>query len=339
MVAPDVLSTGRRLLGRLFVLLAVLAVLGVPSRVPAQPADTEAGTPQPPPVAPVAQPPPPAAADDVTPQPALPPSEAEKARGLRVHKIEVAGNRRISKSDVLAYLQVRRGQPFSPEALTQDVRELWNSGFFADIEVDLKRTDDGVTLRFLVRERPNIATVEFSGNEEIDEEDLAEEIELKENTILSQPAVRRCIQKIRDMYAERGFFLAEVESEVIPQKNNEVRVVFNIEEHGEVSVRRITFIGNEHIPEEELRAVMFTGNAGFFAFGSGGPFRQDGFERDIAMISALYYDRGFLSVTINTPRIMLTPDRNGIEISVTIQEGPRFRIRQLRVFERGKDGQ
>jgi outer membrane protein insertion porin family len=83
---------------------------------------------------------------------------------------------------------------------------------------------------------------------------------------------------------------------------------------------------------------MFTGNAGFFAFGSGGPFRQDAFERDIAVVSALYYDRGFLSVSINTPRVMLTPDKSGIEVSVTIDEGPRYKIRQLRVYERGADG-
>src|SRR4030095_7404902 len=51
-----------------------------------------------------------------------------------------------------------------------------------------------------------------------------------------------------------------------------------------------------------------------------------------------YYDRGFLQVTISTPRIMLTPDRSGIEVSITIDEGPRFRIRQLRVYERGPDG-
>jgi outer membrane protein insertion porin family len=35
---------------------------------------------------------------------------------------------------------------------------------------------------------------------------------------------------------------------------------------------------------------------------------------------------------------MLTPDRNGIEVSLTIDEGPRYRIRQLRVYERGPDG-
>jgi outer membrane protein insertion porin family len=83
---------------------------------------------------------------------------------------------------------------------------------------------------------------------------------------------------------------------------------------------------------------MFTGNPGFFGFGSGGPFRQDAFERDMAVISALYYDRGYLQVSIHTPRVMLTPDRSGVELSITIEEGPRYKIRRFRVFERDDQG-
>lgn len=270
--------------------------------------------------------------------PKLPPGEADKARGIPIVRIDVTGNRRVTKTDILSYLRLRVGQPFVPDTLTQDVRELWNSGYFDDIEVDLERLDEGVVLRFLVRERPAIATVVFEGNSEIDTEDLQGAVEVKDGTILSQPSVRRSVQKIRDMYAEKGFFLADVKSEVLPQKNNEVVVRFTIAEQAQVSVRRITFIGNHTIGDAELREVMFTGNAGFFAFGSGGPFRQDAFERDIAVISALYYDRGYLSVAISTPRVMLTPDKSGIEVSITIDEGPRYRIRQLRVYERGPEG-
>ncbi|HYQ41934.1 MAG TPA: outer membrane protein assembly factor BamA [Polyangiaceae bacterium] len=268
----------------------------------------------------------------------LPAGEAELARGMPLQKIEVLGNRRVTAADVLTYVRERVGQPFKPETLTQDVRELWNSGFFDDIEVDLERHDEGVALRFVVRERPSISAITFEGNDEISKDDLNEGIEIKPATILSLPAVRRTVQKIRDMYAEKGYFLAEVQYEIVPQKNNEVSIKFKITEHGQVSVRRITFIGNQNVSSSELRSLMLTGNAGFFAFGSGGPFRQDAFERDIAVLSAMYYDRGFLSVTISTPRIMLTPDRNGIEVTITIDEGPRYKIRQLRVYERGAGG-
>jgi outer membrane protein insertion porin family len=277
--------------------------------------------------------------DAPPPAPIVPPSEAELAEGLPIQSIDVAGNRRVTADDVRTYLKQRVGAPFSAGVLTDDVRELYGSGFFDDIEVDLERRDDGVHLRFLVRERPSIAKLSFEGNNEIDADDLKEGIEIKEATVISQPAIRRSIQKIRDLYAEKGFFLAEVESSVLPlQAEGEVELKFTVTEHDQVSVRRITFIGNENISTEELKSLMFTGNAGFFAFGSGGPFRQDAFERDVAVISALYYDRGFLTVSIGTPRIMLTPDRSGIEVSITIDEGPRYRIRQLRVYERGPEG-
>lgn len=305
---------------KLFVLLAVFFALLLPSAARAQaPGDPGAGGPAP----------------NVAP---LPQSEGELARGLPILKIVVAGNRRITPEDVVTYLRERQGQEFSPEVLTQDVRELYGSGFFDDIEVDLERLQEGVILRFVVRERPSVSAVTFEGNSEIENDDLKEGVELKANTILSPPAIRRSIQKIRDMYAEKGFFLAEVESETVPQKNNEVEVKFQIREQGQVSVKRVTFIGNESISTDELRSLMFIGNPGIMAFGSGGPFRQDAFERDIAVISAMYYDRGFLAVSVATPRIMLTPDRSGIEITITIEEGPRYKIRQLRVYERGEGG-
>ncbi|NRA33148.1 MAG: outer membrane protein assembly factor BamA [Polyangiaceae bacterium] len=265
-------------------------------------------------------------------------NESELARGMTIIGIQVAGNRRVSEQDIEAYLKLGRGNAFTPEGLATDVHELWTSGLFDDIEVDLERQDDGVVLRFIVRERPNISKVEFEGNSEIETEDLLDALEVKDGTILSRPALQRATQKIRDLYAEQGYFLAEAESAVTPQKNNEVLVVFKITEHNQVSVKRVTFIGNQHLKDNELREVMFTGNAGFMAFGSGGPYRQDAFERDIAVISALYYDRGFLTVQVHTPRVMLTPDRNGIEISITIDEGPRYKIRKLRIYERGPDG-
>lgn len=305
---------------QLFVFLAALALLLSPLRAAAQtaPDDPTAG---------------------VSSAPPLPQGAAELARGLPILRIVVSGNRRITSEDVLTYLRERPGQEFVPEILTQDVRELYGSGFFDDIEVDLERLEEGVVLRFQVRERPSVSAVKFEGNTEIDDDDLTEAIELKASTILSPPAVRRSIQKIRDLYAEKGYFLAEVESETVPQRNNEVEVKFKVREQSQVSVKRVTFIGNESISTDELRSLMFIGNPGLMSFGSGGPFRQDAFERDVAVISAMYYDRGFLAVAINTPRVMLTPDRTGIEIAITIEEGPRFKIRQLRVYERGEGGQ
>jgi outer membrane protein insertion porin family len=354
--ACGVRSWGRRLVLAGLILLAAIAAV--------RPALAQAPVPGTPPAAGSAAPGAPPSAGSATPDgppatgtaatgaaglgpsaedaaPALAPTEAEKARGLSIVKVTLAGNRRIATEDISSYLQnLRTGKAFSPEGAAKDLRELWDSGYFEDVEVDLTRRDDGVSLRILVRERPNIKAIEFTGNKKIEKDDLTEalSVELKSGSILSYAAIRRGVQKLRDKYAEDGYFLAEVSYEVVPQKDNQVVIKFTITEHEQVSVRRITFVGNVHVSDQELREVMLTGQRSFFDFGTGGPFRQDAFERDVLVINALYYDKGYLSVQVATPRVMLTPDRSGIEITLAITEGPRYRIRQLRIYERDDDG-
>jgi outer membrane protein insertion porin family len=285
-----------------------------------------------------------APAADAAPEvvtPTLPPSEGEQVRGQTVVKVDIVGNKRIAEEELIAYLKTARaGQKFTPEGLAKDVHELYDSGFFDDVEVDLQRVDQGVKLRIVVTERPSIREIEFSGNTALEKEELTEalSVEVKVGSTLSHPAIRRGIQKLRDKYAEKGYFLAEVSYEVTPLKNNEVMIKLTIREHEPVTVRRVTFIGNHSIPEDELREIMLTGQASLLEFGAGGAFRQDAFERDVLVINALYYDRGFLSVQVSTPRVMLTPDRSGIEITISIAEGPRYKIRSLRVYERDADG-
>ncbi|MBL9021842.1 MAG: outer membrane protein assembly factor BamA, partial [Myxococcales bacterium] len=269
------------------------------------------------------------------------PTEADLARGLVIDKVTIAGNERMPAEDIQEMLKnMRVGQTFTPEGLSEDVKELWRSLYFEDIQVDLTRKDAGVQLRILVRERPTIKEITFTGQSALDEDDLKEalSVEVKVGSVLSHSALRRGVQKLRDKYAEEGFFLAEVEYEIKPQKENEVKVEFKVIEHEQVTIRRITFVGNHSIPDDELRDLMITGQTSFFDFGTGASFRADAFERDVLVINAIYYDRGFLNVQVATPRVMITPDRTGIEITISINEGPRFKIRSLAVFERDADG-
>lgn len=273
--------------------------------------------------------------------PDLPPTAAELARGKRIVDVKLVGNERISKEEIRETLQwLKPGKKFNPRGMTRDVRELWELQYFDDIEVDLTQNEAEVRLRILVRERPSVKDYSFSGNAIVDDDDLAEIVakELKIGSIVNQPALRRAVQKIRDKYAEDGYFLAEARYEVVPKKDNQVLVKFSVKEHEKVTVRRVTFIGNDTLDDDELRDLMLTGNLSFFSFGSGGPFRQDAFERDILLLSTHYADKGFLSVQVAAPRVMLTPDRSGIDIVITIDEGPRYRIRKLQILEVDEDG-
>ena len=270
----------------------------------------------------------------------IPQTEAEKAEGQPILRIDISGNRRVAKDDIVSYLREKPGNGFKIDNLASDVRELWDSGFFDDVEVDLTRE----------RSRrhpalPRARAAEHQGDrvrrQQRDRERQAprRRIEVKANTILSVPAVRRSVQKISDKYAEKGYFLAEVDEHgrAAARQRGDRQVQDHRARAGHrpphhvhrqpQRPRRRAARGHEDRPGLEL-----------LRFGSGGPYRQDAFERDVLVISALYYDQGYLNVQIGTPRVMLTPDREGIEITLIIHEGPRFKIRQLRVYERDADG-
>src|SRR5690606_16504671 len=114
-----------------------------PSAEPAPAAPPAEGAEAPPTLQSPAAPPAETPEEAPPPRVEIPPTEAERARGLPIVRITVAGNRRVTEDDIRSYLKLRPGQPFSPEALTDDVRELYASGFFDDIEVDLTRVDEG----------------------------------------------------------------------------------------------------------------------------------------------------------------------------------------------------
>ena len=64
-------------------------------------------------------------------------------------------------------------------------------------------------------------------------------VEVKPFSILDLTAVRRNASKLQEKYVEKGYYLAEVDSEVVPLDNNEVRVVFQVNEHAKVQVRKV----------------------------------------------------------------------------------------------------
>ena len=261
--------------------------------------------------------------------------------GARIRRVRVLGNRRVSDDDVLASVRQRAGRVCTDRGVADDAHALWELGFFDDIQVEAEETEgDRIDVIFRVRERPSISDVRYEGNSHVGNSDVDEVMTLREGTILSRPEIQAQVTRLRDLYAEKGYFLARIEPRIERLENNEVAVVFVIQEGLEVTVRRVRFVGNRHITSSELRSIMQTGETGIFSFLSNNDtFDEDHFEEDQTRLQAFYYDRGYLMMRTGTPRIELTPDRHYIDITIPVAEGPRFRVGRLRVLEEDEDGE
>ena len=260
--------------------------------------------------------------------------------GKRIESIEVKGHGRVSADDIRATIRLRTGLPCTDGEVTRDAQSIWDLGYFSDVRVDAELAGrKAVKLIFTVIERPAIGAIAFDGNDEIEASDLQEKVTLREGAVLSEPAVKRQLEKIREYYAEKGFFLAEVGYELDPLPNDEVRIRFVISEGEEVAVRRIRFLGNQAIDDAEIKRYLQTGETSVFSIvSSNNAYRREVFDQDLNTVQALYYDRGYLMVEVGAPHVELSPDRRYIDLSIPITEGPRFRVGRVRVTEVDESG-
>src|SRR6185369_13362228 len=57
-----------------------------------------------------------------------------------------------------------------------------------------------------------------------------------------------------------------------------------------------------------------------------GVYSQEAFERDLLLVSAHYWDRGYANVKVGTPQLRLSRDKGYMYLSIPIDEGPVFTI-------------
>lgn len=256
--------------------------------------------------------------------------------GKEIRRIVVVGARRVDPDDVRATMKLRRGDICTDPEVTRDAKALWNMGYFDDLQIESDPLGAGIKLTIRLVERPAIRKVVYEGNDEVDDDDINEAITLEEGAIFSAPDVEKQADAIRELYSDEGFFLADVQYRLkrVGGDTNQVDVIFKIDEGAEVEVRRISFVGNKELPASELLKIMKTNETGMFSFlSSRNKFSRSAFDEDVTRVQAWYYDKGYLMMRPGRPMVELTADRAYVDITIPVEEGPRFRIRKFEVME------
>src|SRR5437660_12342651 len=85
--------------------------------------------------------------------------------GQIVEKIEIrhVGPPAVSDDLVRANIHVKVGDPYNPNATTEDIRALKATGYFYNIQVTAEQTDEGVKLVYVVQGQPVLSDVRFEG--------------------------------------------------------------------------------------------------------------------------------------------------------------------------------
>ncbi|NVB81462.1 MAG: outer membrane protein assembly factor BamA [Kofleriaceae bacterium] len=320
----------RALVGLVIVAIALPATLFAqpsPEPVPA-PTPTEPGGPTGGGTTP-AGPAQPAPSQPQGPQQTPPPSGGGVSwQGRPIERVQFRGNRKVEDDAIRVQLLSKPGTLLDATKLREDLRAMWKMGFFADIDVEGEVGPSGaLTLTFAVKEKPAIRKVLIAGNAEMGLDKINEVLDLELDAIVDISKVKKNRDKIADLYVQKGFYLATVDYEIKPVNEAEVDVWFKIDEKAKVKIREVQFIGNNNISDDELRGSIATRRADALSFlNDSGTYSQEAFERDLLLVSAHYWDKGYANVKVGTPQLRLSRDKQYMYLSIPIDEGPIFTI-------------
>jgi outer membrane protein insertion porin family len=262
-------------------------------------------------------------------EPSPPPTPTQSMKVLRVH---FRGNRKVEDDAIKVNLKTQPGVTLTQEMLRDDVRTIWKMGFFEDVQVESTESKDGLVIVFALKEKPAINKIYVAGNDEVSLSKINEVLDIKKEQILDLAKLKKNVEKIKDLYVEKGFYMAEVSYEIKRSSASEVDVWFRVRENAKVEVRRVNFVGNKAISDDELREVIVTHEGNILSvLTQAGTYREDVFQRDLLLLQAHYWDRGYVQVKVGTPLIELSPDKQSMYITISIDEGPQYRLGSIDV--------
>ncbi len=258
---------------------------------------------------------------------AMPSTALAWSWGDRIADIRVSGNEKVETEAVTEIVRMRVGDLLRKDAVADAIKDAYRLRYFKDIRVEIEDGEEGTVVVFVVSEKPAIRDVIVEGNKKVTTEDIKEVMSLRPFTILSQAKVRKNASKIEDLYLEKGFFLAEVVTEITSESNNEVTVKFSITENKKVLVKEINLVGTENVKASYIKARLQTKAAGIIpGIGQAGTYRRETLDTDTEIIAYLYSAFGYVDAQVSKPEVFLSPDKRWVYVTIHVEEGEQYRV-------------
>src|SRR3990172_11714647 len=248
-----------------------------------------------------------------------------------IKDIRIEGIQRTEAGTVFSYLPVKVGDTMTEEKAAQAIRALFATGFFKDVSLEV---ENGV-LVVVVQERPSVAQIDFAGMREFDKEQVLKglrQVGLAEGRIFDKGLLDRAEQELKRQYLSRGMYAVNVSTTVTPLERNRVAINFSIDEGTVSKIRQITIIGANAFRERDLLGLMTLRTPGLMTWFS----KQDQYSRqklsaDLETLPSHYLDRGYIEFNVESTQVSITPDKQDIYITISIAEGQKYTVSDVRV--------
>ena len=241
-----------------------------------------------------------------------------------VRDIRVEGLQRVEAGTIFASLPVRVGDSYDDQKAAAAIQALFALGLFKDVRIEVS----GDVLVVIVEERPTVADVDFSGNKEFEKDVLSKalrDIGLADGRPFDRALLDRAEQELKRQYINRSLYAAEVVTTVTPIERNRVNLAFTLTEGERAKIKEIRIVGNKVFSESTLRDLFDLDTGGWLSwYTKSDQYSRPKLNADIETLRSYYLSRGYLEFRIDSTQVVISPDKQEINIAINVTEGERY---------------
>jgi outer membrane protein insertion porin family len=221
------------------------------------------------------------------------------------------------------------GDTIDTEDSVNAIRALFKTGFFNDVYLER----DGNVLVVYVKERAAISSIEITGNQDLETEQLLEglkDVGLAEGRVFDRSLLDKVEQELERQYFSRGKYAVRIDTTLTPLERNRVGILIDISEGQAARIKQINIVGNEQYRDKDLRDDFGLDTPSFFSFiTKSDQYSKQKLAADMETLRSYYLDRGYLNFNITSTQVSITPDKKDIYITINISEGQQYKIREV----------
>jgi outer membrane protein insertion porin family len=251
--------------------------------------------------------------------------------GQVVKKIEIrhVGPPAASDSLIRANIRVKEGDNYTGISVDDDVRNLYSTGYFLNIQVVPELVPGGgVNLAYVLQGKPILSEVTITGNSKYSRKKILKKVTSKVGEPLNEQKLFTDKEEILKMYQKAGYQRTTVRylPPNIDSTAGRASVTFEIVEAPKVKISKVEFVGAEAFKQKKLRKQIKTKRRWMFSWLTGsGVLKDDQLEDDKEKLADFYREAGYIDFSLKDVKTDYTDPKHLI-LSFVVDEGQRYKV-------------
>jgi outer membrane protein insertion porin family len=214
--------------------------------------------------------------------------------------IKHVGPAAVSDELIRANIRSKVGEPYHVITADDDVRNLYQTGLFYNVQVSRDLADGGIALTYIVQPNPRLTDIRIEGNSQISLSKIKKKITSKVGDPLQERKLFNDSLAIEELYKKSGYPGTQVKYvSNIDEATGRGTVTFQIKESPKIKITQYEFVDATAFSTGTLKTEMIGWWTKNFAWLLGyGKFQEEKFEEGEEKLRDFYRGHGYIDFHI-----------------------------------------